>query len=133
MTQTSFKEMEQEQATGKFGTGFITTHLICEKIRINGLICDYDGRIKNLDFILDRSGKHVQKYKILINKQLREIQEINEINKISDDVNIDYSTSFTYEIDESVVDIVQHGVNELFLCAPYVLAFVPKIKKYFDY
>ena len=45
--------MEQEQATGKFGTGFITTHLICEKIRIIGLICDYDGRIKKLDFILD--------------------------------------------------------------------------------
>ncbi|MGN1176384.1 MAG: sacsin N-terminal ATP-binding-like domain-containing protein [Roseburia sp.] len=35
VTQTSFKEMEQEQATGKFGTGFITTHLICEKIRLN--------------------------------------------------------------------------------------------------
>ena len=49
VTQTSFKEMEQEQATGKFGTGFITTHLICEKIRIIGLICDYDGRIKKLD------------------------------------------------------------------------------------
>ncbi len=128
VTQTSFKEMEQEQATGKFGTGFITTHLICEKIRINGLICDYDGRIKNLDFILDRSGKTRAEIQDLINKQLREIQEINEINKISDDVNIDYSTSFTYEIDESVVDIVQHGVNELFLCAPYVLAFVPKIK-----
>lgn len=128
VTQTSFKEMEQEQATGKFGTGFITTHLICEKIRINGLICDYDGRIKKFDFILDRSGKNRAEVQDLVKEQLREIEEINTIDEISDDLNNGFSTSFTYEIDEKVVDIVQQGVDELFFCSPYVLAFVPKIK-----
>lgn len=128
VTQTSFKEMEQEQATGKFGTGFITTHLICERIRINGLICDYDGRIKKLDFILDRSGKTRTEIQDLIKEQLVKIEEIDKTDKISYTLNNDFSTSFIYEIDENVADIVQHGVNELFFCSPFVLAFVPKIK-----
>lgn len=128
VTQTSFKEMEQEQATGKFGTGFITTHLICEKIRIIGLICDYDGRIKKLDFILDRSGKTRAEVQDLIKEQLRKIDEINRIDTVENEFENDFSTSFIYEIEESVADIVQQGINELFYCAPYVLAFVPKIK-----
>ena len=128
VTQTSFKEMEQEEATGKFGTGFITTHLICEKIQIIGLICDYSGRIKKLDFLLDRSGKTRAEVQYLLKEQIRKIEEINKIDIICDELNNDFSTSFIYETDENVEDIVQHGVDELFYCSPYVLAFAPRIK-----
>lgn len=128
VTQTSFKEMEPEQATGKFGTGFITTHLICEKIKIIGLICDYDGRIKNLDFILDRSGKTRAEVQDLIKEQLGKIEEIDKIEVACDGLESDFSTSFIYEIDEKVAGIVQYGIDDLFYCAPYVLTFVPKIK-----
>lgn len=128
VTQTSFKEVEQDQATGKFGTGFITTHLISEKIKINGYIRDYDCNIKKLNFILDRSGKTRIEIQNLIKEQLREIQDINEESIVSDDTHNDFSTSFTYVIDDSVENIVQQGVEELFFCSPYVLAFVNKIK-----
>jgi hypothetical protein len=42
---------------GKFGTGFLSTHLLSKQVRVKGTLLDDDGVRKAFEFDLDRSGR----------------------------------------------------------------------------
>jgi hypothetical protein len=50
------KESNPDQL-GKFGSGFLSTHLISKKVRVKGTLRDDDGVRKGFEFELDRSGE----------------------------------------------------------------------------
>ena len=119
-----------EGQTGKFGTGFIGTHLLSDIIEIEGII-----RLKNNDFrefkvSLDRSE---QKSEILA-KNIE--QSIELFNKIKEKPNIfkprpnylesrketDYDTIFTYHLnDEEKKKSALTGINDLINTMPTTL------------
>ena len=55
-TQISAKRTNEEK-TGKFGTGFISTHLLATKVRIKGAYESYDNKLRELNILLDRSSQ----------------------------------------------------------------------------
>lgn len=50
------EEGEQSRKTGRFGTGFLTTHLLSRKVEIRGLLKTNAGDLYSFDFLLDREG-----------------------------------------------------------------------------
>ena len=60
ISQVSSKERNQSPdngITGKFGTGFLTTHLLSQKVIVDALLQDENEPLKEIHILLDRSGE----------------------------------------------------------------------------
>ncbi|MGF7079001.1 ATP-binding protein [Mucilaginibacter sp. UYCu711] len=106
-----------EGKTGKFGTGFMTTHLLSKVIDIEGKI--EDGRYIN--FRLDRSSKDVKILKIALDDSYTAFKDDLKRNVIKDLGQ--YQTFFTYHLNEKTKKIAEDGIAELKIIAAKVLAF----------
>lgn len=109
---------------GKFGSGFLTIHLLSLKVRIKGIL-NVDNTLKCFDFILDRSGdnfneirEHMEDAWNSFNNSLKDTEE-----------NLEFTTTFECEMENSVMDMVRSGVSDLEKVAPFVLAFVEELEK----
>ncbi len=128
--QISSKEVEEGQETkktGRFGTGFLTTHLLSRVIKIKGIIGSADGSFHKFEFLLDRRGKTTAQ---LIPRIINSWKEFDEsIEKISPNYDKSrFNTSFCYQLDtEEQKRVAQIGVEEFSRLIPFVLAFIPKI------
>ncbi len=130
INQISSKEVEegiQTRNTGRFGTGFLTTHLLSRKVEISGVVKSEDKDFYSFDFLLDRSGKTTtilaQKVEESWNGFQESTQEINYENTM------DFNTSFNYLLEtEEQQSIAKRGLKEFLKLIPFVLAFIPKIQ-----
>lgn len=99
--QVSTKEREKNKeiaskTTGKFGTGFLTTHLLSEIVTISGVLKDPDEPYKKFELTLDRSGRNINS---IIESVERSIEELNSIDFTPDMKNYfpnDFNTKFMY-------------------------------------
>lgn len=127
-----------EETTGKFGTGFISTHLLSDKIYVSGIVQETDETPKKIDrLLLDRSGETSEELMPAIETAL------NIVDEIDDDLKFppihDYSelrtedskdNIFEYSLDKpSSISAAEIGVNDLKNTLPLTLAFIPKIKE----
>ncbi|MGI0492328.1 sacsin N-terminal ATP-binding-like domain-containing protein [Alkalinema pantanalense CENA528] len=131
INQISSKEVEEGQETkkiGRFGTGFLTTHLLSRIIRVEGVTIA-DGNFYKFQFLLDRRGKTTTQLMPNIKKSWDEFDK--SIEKISSSYNENqFNTSFCYQLDTKVQKrVAQIGVEEFSRLIPFVLAFIPKIGK----
>jgi hypothetical protein len=128
--QISSKEVEEGQETkktGRFGTGFLTTHLLSRVIEIKGVIGAADGSSHKFEFLLDRRGTTTTQLMPRIKNSWREFDESIEEISTSQKVN-QFNTSFCYQLDtEKQKTAAQIGVEEFSKLIPFVLAFIPKI------
>lgn len=129
--QISSKEVEEgkkTKKTGRFGTGFLTTHLLSRVIKIKGIIEPADGGFHKFEFLLDRRGKTTAQLIPRINNSWKEFDE--SIEKISPDYDTNqFNTSFCYQLDtEEQKTVARIGVEEFSRLIPFVLAFIPKIE-----
>jgi hypothetical protein len=128
--QISSKEVEEGQETkktGRFGTGFLTTHLLSRVIRIKGITGATDGSFYKFEFLLDRRGRTTAQLMPRIKKSWQEFDESIEKISPSYDEN-EFNTSFCYQLDtDEQKRIAQIGVEEFSRLIPFVLAFIPKI------
>jgi hypothetical protein len=128
--QISSKEVEEGQETkktGRFGTGFLTTHLLSRVIRIKGITGAADGSFYKFEFLLDRRGRTTAQLMPRIKKSWQEFDESIEKISPSYDEN-EFNTSFCYQLDtDEQKRIAQIGVEEFSRLIPFVLAFIPKI------
>ena len=51
----SSKDFESDVTTGRFGTGFLVTHVLAERVRLQGLL-DVGDHFEQFHLVLDRSG-----------------------------------------------------------------------------
>ncbi|EAW38696.1 hypothetical protein L8106_14815 [Lyngbya sp. PCC 8106] len=128
--QISSKEVEEGQETkktGRFGTGFLTTHLLSRVIKIKGIIGSADGSFHKFEFLLNRQGRTTAQLMPRITNSWKEFDESIEKISPSYDKNC-FNTSFCYQLDtEEQKKIAQIGVDEFSRLIPFVLAFIPKI------
>ncbi|OFN24315.1 hypothetical protein HMPREF2578_07980 [Staphylococcus sp. HMSC072H03] len=127
ITQISSKQSLEEKKTGKFGTGFMSTHLLSEIVQIKGSFIQEDGKYTKLDFKVDRSGETYsdikEKTKIMLEKLSTISQHKEELEEKSND------TKFIYSIDdENIKQAVKEGIADLEKTIPYVLTFNENIK-----
>lgn len=127
VTQTSSKQSDNE-STGQFGTGFVTTSLLSPKIKINSFLED---SMQPFELQLDRSG--------LTRKEVLETVENNILllrnlyNKTLDQEKIVNTTTFKYNLNlspypEVARNAVLNGIKSLILHIPYLLSFTRKIQ-----
>lgn len=114
-----------EGKTGRFGTGFMTTHLLSKKVRIMGEL-EEGGYF---DFILDRNADdHAQQKKSLdISYDNFKLSRTDE-NPFKDE----FKTSFIYDLTTEDLDkqtkVATDGLEMLRYILPVVLALNPKLK-----
>jgi len=131
INQISSKEVEEGEVstrTGRFGTGFLTTHLLSKEVYIKGIVETIGGDLFQFGFSLDRNGKTTVALIPKIENAWKEFHastENSEVDKYDEDA---FNTSFIYALDSAEQkDIAQIGVDEFTTLIPYVLSFIPEI------
>ena len=132
INQISSKEVEegeQTRNTGRFGTGFLTTHMLSRKVKVSSIVKTLDEKFYSFNFLLDREGKTTAELAPKVEMAWSGFQ------KSTQEVDFDYdenkfNTSFCYllETDEQK-DIANKGIVEFSKLIPYVLTFIPKLKE----
>ncbi len=133
INQISSKEIEEVheldiKKTGRFGTGFLTTHLLSKVIQIKGIVETSDSFLYSFEFPLDRQAKTTTELIPKIESSWRNFQEsARKIDFINPE---EFNTSFTYQLESaSQKNIANTGINEFVSLLPFVLASIPKIGK----
>jgi hypothetical protein len=129
------------EATGKFGTGFISTHLLAEEVQVEGVALDNRGRRWLVRLPLDRAATSSEALmpKIAAARQLVEALEseegptgeaFEELPATAHGPSADRPTVFTYYLGgEDQQRAAQVGVADLVNTLPYTLINLPQIKQ----
>jgi len=130
INQISSKEVEEGQQTkktGRFGTGFLTTHILSRIIQIKGIVKTENNELYKFGFPLDRQGKTTKELTPKIENAWVEFQSSAKKVEMDYDKN-EFNTSFCYLLEtEAQKEIAKIGVEEFSKLIPFVLAFISKI------
>jgi hypothetical protein len=115
------------KTTGRFGTGFMTTHLLSERVEVQSYYKNDDQTFSLFSFVLDRSGKN-------------EPQIIEGINNAFDQAEAsikgssgvvltkdDFKTTFNYSLTQQKCDLAYLTLEEVKKGISYTLINVPEI------
>lgn len=132
INQISSKEVEegeQTKRTGRFGTGFLTTHLLSKVIDISGIVETNDFELFRFQFPLDREGNSISQLVPKIENAWQEFH--NSTTQIHDNYELNsYNTSFKYHLNsDEQKKIARAGTEEFMQLIPFVLTFIPNIDK----
>lgn len=125
-----------EEVTGKFGTGFISTHLLSRKISVKGFVL-HNGIHKKFALVLDRDGDSSEDLIPKIKKALEHISKIedNEMfpivnNYENNRTEQSFDTLFEYKlVSEKSKKWASDGIDDLVNTLPQTLVNLKKIKK----
>ncbi len=119
---------ETDRKSGKFGTGFITTHLLSEIVNVSGVLETETGKYSRFRITLDRTGHEKNEIIKSLEKSVEQLQECQSI--LEDELDIDaYNTIFEYELDENGIEVARQGIENLRVSAPYVLSILRDIEE----
>jgi hypothetical protein len=104
---------------GRFGTGFISTHLLSRVVTIQGPL--HDGTVFKFD--LDRRGNDAAALQQSMDNSW---EAMKASLREGDTRGTDRYTSFTYSIGRDTEPVVRSGLKELRRVAPLILAFNPQ-------
>lgn len=123
-----------ERTSGKFGTGFMATHLLSRIVHIESVIKNSESEeinnYKKFELTLDRSGNEIEQIITSVHSAFnvfdRLDNEYENYNNYSPFQSCD--TKFRYPLDSGSMKIADKAVDDLFNTLPFTLVFVPKIK-----
>lgn len=119
----------KRKTTGKFGTGFLTTHLLSETVTVKGV-----AKEPELDFVkfkleLDRTGFEIEEITDAVQTAKESVQNLDESPPYDRYVEGNFNTEFSYPLKDSVsLRVAKAGLDDLEICLPYTLAFVKEIE-----
>lgn len=122
------KEQEKLKTTGKFGTGFLTTHLLSEIVEVESFVKEKDEPYRKFSLLLDRSGKEIDEIINSVNNSLESIKNIDSLPQIEQYSRTDFNTVFRYKLDKNGVDVAKEGLKDLNESLIFALVFLPEIK-----
>jgi|688.fasta_scaffold02807_29 hypothetical protein len=116
------------QTTGRFGTGFITTHLLSEQVEVKGIYQKEDLTFSKICFPLDRSGRDLKELIASISYSFECAEKsLSQSESISEPAFSEFNTVFTYKLDEQGREIAEIGLQDLENALPYTLIFIDRI------
>lgn len=121
-------EGEIQKQTGKFGTGFLTTHLLSEKVEVEGIVKEPDLPYKKFNLLLDRSGREIEYIIESVNYSMTILEQLLEQSTSINFIQTKFNTKFHYQLDEKGQRVMEVGLQDLYHALPFVLAFNPLIK-----
>lgn len=123
-------QTEIPKATGRFGTGFMTTHLLSEKVRVQGIYQRNEDQFQRIQFPLDRSGRVLPELIESINDSFNSAENSLRNSPLLPDVDFSqFNTVFHYELDAKGKAIAEIGIEDLEISLPYALIFINRIKR----
>ena len=115
------KNSADEETQGKFGRGFLTTHLLSPTVDIAGIL-DTDKEEKWFDFTLERDHEPQEALVKSLEQSQKAFMHSRTANKPA--IPDPFTTQFVFPIHKSgAKDAVKSGLDTLEQCAPYVIAF----------
>lgn len=131
VNQISSKELIDDSPrakTGRFGTGFLITHLLSKVVEVEGLLKESNDEVYQFKFKIDREATGVRKLIEKIEATWNAFHlEANATNMR--DKKIGYNTCFTYPLkNKKVRYIARKGITEFELLLPMVLAHISAIE-----
>jgi hypothetical protein len=116
---TSTKSFDNSDSnTGKFGTGFVTTHALNRMAKISGLL---EARNGLLEFTIpvDRRADEFGALEVSLNEVFETINSFFE--GIGFNTNVDTPTTYKYELDSHAVDLAQKSLLDFVKNLPFTL------------
>ena len=108
---TSTKSIEGlDDTTGKFGTGFVTTHVLNTKVTLCGLLQNNEGS-RLFSLLIDRSFDKLPALMQALENTYKEIDIINESPAMIDISGI--KTKYEYELEDYKFTIAKEGLEQL--------------------
>ncbi len=131
--QVSTKDRDEKNElnnnTGKFGTGFMTTHLLSEKVMVSGVLQNDNNELRKIELEINRSEATREG---IINRNKESFEQLKHCiengKKVDDFDEMSFNTCFTYFLDQESLTIAKEGLESLYVAIPYVFVFVPEIK-----
>ena len=119
-------EEDQSKSTGRFGTGFLTTHLLSEKVEIECVVKEDNEIPKKVTLLLDRSGSSLKEISDSVS---RSMDIVNNIEACPDTEYIqgNFNTIFTYKLNSRGIGVAQTGVEDLHTSIMFTLVFLSEI------
>ncbi|MEO0075573.1 MAG: hypothetical protein ABIK31_05630 [candidate division WOR-3 bacterium] len=126
-----------KRITGKFGTGFISTHLLSDTVTVKGIV-EEDGLLpKSFEFELNRKAEKSEDLIKFIAEELEKIEKIEDEhlfpirhNYHSQRKETDFDTVFIYPLENPESrEAAIVGVDDLASTLPQTLFFVEELKK----
>lgn len=110
----SNKDFESEETTGRFGTGFLVTHVLAERTSLNGLLETPNG-CERFDLLLDRGGDEgtILQNMAACREAIRSASPVADLDGIE-------SARFEYPIDDD--NPLTLGIGSLRSALPYLYA-----------
>ena len=110
----SNKDFESEETTGRFGTGFLVTHVLAERTSLRGLLETPNGS-ERFDLLLDRGGDE----EAILENMAACREAIRSASPVSDLDGVE-SARFEYHIDDD--NPLTLGIESLRSALPYLYA-----------
>jgi hypothetical protein len=108
----SNKEYDATDTTGRFGTGFLVTHVLSPIIKLTGIVSD-ETYIEQFDIHLDRSGDESA---ILLNT--KEAEASIDAAQAVDQLDDHWTADFRYPMVNQLA--LRTGIDALHHCAPFL-------------
>lgn len=122
------KDSNRLKTTGKFGTGFLTTHLLSEIVEVDSFVKEPDEPYRKFSLLLDRSGRGIDEIIESVNNSLASLENIDSQETFDQYSATDFNTVFRYKLDQNGIDVAQKGLKDLHTSLVFMLAFLPEIK-----
>lgn len=129
--QISTKERNKDESglrinTGKFGTGFLATHLLSETVTVHGIAKEPDLEFKQFQFDLDRSGTDLDAITSAVENAKQSVQNLDERPAYLSYDPLKPNTTFTYPLADPLAHrVASDGIADLNNCLrkPYLLLY----------
>ena len=129
MQVSSKSSQNADGQTGKFGTGFIGTHLLSDIIDIKGIVLVNNNDFREFTLSLDRSERISEKLAKNIKKSIEMFKKIEnqknfklKPNYLQNRKETDFDTSFTYHLtDKEKKESAINGIDDLINTLPISL------------
>lgn len=130
--QTSSKDRSEDEGekrsqSGKYGTGFLTTHLLSEVVTVTGVVKDPEEDQKRFELVLDRSGRDIAAITAAVRMAEGAIEGLDDLPAHEEYQEGDFSTAFRYGLETESLEVARAGIADLYKCLPYTLVFVDEV------
>jgi len=133
--QISTKEREVDESgrreeTGKFGTGFLSTHLLSEFVDIDAIAKEPEEDYRAFHLHLDRSGRTLSEITKAVQIAKESVQGMDGFPAYHGYVSTALNTKFTYPLNDPLAHkIAQKGLDDIDRCLKYALLQVVRINE----
>jgi hypothetical protein len=127
---------KDEKVTGKFGTGFISTHLLSDVITVNGIL-EHRTHFKDFKLVLDRKGESSEDLLPKIEAALDWLNNVDDPQQfplikdnsvLSQEEKLNTSFIYVFDDEENRTSAI-NGVKDLVNTLPVTLVNLDEVKK----